>query len=57
VFPFGRKPNFQHLDFAVTRPYNSYRLNFKTTSTKAGPFPIQGYLKFRGDGTNLQGGE
>ncbi|APD49011.1 MULTISPECIES: hypothetical protein [Synechococcaceae] len=51
VFPFGRT-NF-NTDFAVTRPYNSYRLNFKSTSTKAGPFPIQAYLKFS-DGTNLQ---
>lgn len=51
VFPFGRT-NF-NTDFAVTRPFASYRLNFKSTSTKAGPFPIQAYLKFS-DGTNLQ---
>ncbi|MBC1260108.1 hypothetical protein FQK07_02285 [Synechococcus sp. BSF8S] len=51
VFPFGRT-NF-NTDFTVSRAYSSYKVNFKSTSTKAGPFPIQAYLKFS-DGTNLQ---
>ncbi len=51
VFPFGRT-NF-NTDFIVSRPYRSYLVNFRSTSSKPGPYPIQAYLKFS-DGTNLQ---
>jgi hypothetical protein len=51
VFPFGRT-NF-NTDFTVSQPHGSYRVNFKSTSTREGPYPIQAYLKFS-DGTNLQ---
>ncbi len=51
VFPFGRT-NF-NTDFTVNEPFSSYKVNFKSTSTKAGPYPIQAFLKFS-DGSNLQ---
>lgn len=51
VFPFGRT-NF-NTDFTVTEPFRSYKVNFRSTSSKAGPYPIQAYLKFS-DGSNLQ---
>lgn len=51
VFPFGRT-NF-NTDFTVNRNFSSYRLNFRSTSSKAGPYPVVAYLKFS-DGTNLQ---
>ncbi|MCT0218406.1 hypothetical protein KQ304_05215 [Synechococcus sp. CS-1329] len=51
VFPFGRT-NF-NTDFTVNQAFTSYRVNFKSTSTRQGPFPIQAYLKFS-DGTDLQ---
>jgi hypothetical protein len=51
TFPFGRT-NF-NTDFAVGRPYGSYRIHFRSTSTEAGPYPIEAYLKFS-DGSNLR---
>ncbi len=51
VFPFGRT-NF-NTDFTVARPYTSYKVNFRSTSSQAGPYPIQAFLKFS-DGSNLQ---
>lgn len=51
VFPFGRT-NF-NTDFTVSQNYGSYRVNFQSTSSRTGPYPIQAYLKFS-DGTNLQ---
>jgi hypothetical protein len=51
VFPFGRT-NF-NTDFTVNRHFNSFRLNFRSTSSQAGPYPVVAFLKFS-DGTNLQ---
>lgn len=51
TFPFGRT-NF-NTDFTVTAPYRDYTLLFASTSSKAGPYPIQMFLKFS-DGSNLQ---
>jgi hypothetical protein len=51
TFPFGRT-NF-NTDFTVTAPYRDYTLHFASTSSQAGPYPIQMFLKFS-DGSNLQ---
>jgi hypothetical protein len=51
TFPFGRT-NF-NTDFTVSQKYGSYRINFRSTSTERGPYPIEAYLKFS-DGSNLQ---
>ncbi|MCP9849369.1 hypothetical protein [Cyanobium sp. Morenito 9A2] len=51
VFPFGRT-NF-NTDFSVNRTNSSYKIHFRSTSKKPGPYPIVAFLKFS-DGSNLQ---
>lgn len=40
-------------DFAVNRPYGSYKLFFTADSTATGTYPVEAFLKFT-DGSNLR---
>ena len=40
-------------DFAVSKPFRSYKLFFTAQSTEQATYPIEAFLKFS-DGTNLQ---